>query len=274
MAATILISPSGSWSTRRTSAPSTLDGRRREQLVDDVLHGRTPLAEVLAPGRTPIGQVDPLEEGRDDLAQLGQHEPGVVTGLGQRMGPHAQQQGLVALAAAVDAHVGQRGCRQDAPHGVERLGLDGLPVDEVGVGRVLRRLVPEELLHLRRQAGVGVEQAVEIADVPGAQRPGHDFGIPVVAVAPAQAGVVGDVAGRLLQVGHEPAPLEHLGEHVGCLLAGEVDASELGDRVVAVLEEDAVVEPLGPFEPDRRVDGLVAPDVELADELVEEQAAE
>ena len=49
-------------------------------------------------------------------------------------------------------------------------------------------------------------------------------------------------------------------------------AAELGDGVVAVLEEDPVVELLGPPQPDRGVDGGVAADVEVADELVEEEA--
>ena len=100
------------------------------------------------------------------------------------------------------------------------------------------------------------------------------LGVAVVAVAAAEAGVVGDVAGRLLEVGHEPAPLEDLGEQVRRLLAGEVHAAELGDRVVAVLEEHPVVELLGPAQADGGVDGEVAGDVEVADELVEEQAAQ
>jgi hypothetical protein len=53
-----------------------------------------------------------------------------------------------------------------------------------------------------------------------------------------------------------------------------VDTTELGDAVVAVLEEDPVVEGLGPLQSDRRIDRLVAGRVELADELVEEQPSE
>ena len=49
-------------------------------------------------------------------------------------------------------------------------------------------------------------------------------------------------------------------------------ASELGDRVVAVLEEHPVVELLGPPQPDGRVDGEIAGEVEVADELVQEEA--
>ena len=51
-------------------------------------------------------------------------------------------------------------------------------------------------------------------------------------------------------------------------------ATELGDRVVAVLEEDPLVELLGPLQPDGGVDGGVAGDVEVAHELVEEEPPE
>ena len=53
-----------------------------------------------------------------------------------------------------------------------------------------------------------------------------------------------------------------------------MDAAELGHGVVAVLEEDAVVEALGVLEPDRCVDAGVAADVEVAEELVEKQPAQ
>ncbi len=92
----------------------------------------------------------------------------------------------------------------------------------------------------------------------------------VAVVAARQALVVGDVARRLLEVRHEPSPLEHLGEDVRRLLAGEVDPAELRDRVVAVLEEDPLVQLLRASQADRGVDGRVARDVELSYELVEE----
>ena len=65
----------------------------------------------------------------------------------------------------------------------------------------------------------------------------------VEAVAAAgQRLVVGDVAGRLLEVGGEAAALQELGEDVGDPLAGDVGTPDLGDRVVAVAHEDALVE--------------------------------
>ena len=54
-----------------------------------------------------------------------------------------------------------------------------------------------------------------------------------------QPRVVRDVARRLLEVRHQPAPLEDLREQVRRLLAREVHAAELRDGVVAVLEEHA-----------------------------------
>ncbi len=50
--------------------------------------------------------------------------------------------------------------------------------------------------------------------------------------------------------------------------------AELGDGVVAVLEEHLLVQLLGAPQSDRGVDGVVAADVEVADELVEEQPAQ
>ena len=50
-----------------------------------------------------------------------------------------------------------------------------------------------------------------------------------------------------------------------------MDAAQLGHRVVAVLEEHAVVELFRPPQADRGVDGQVTGDVEVAHELVEEQ---
>ncbi len=58
------------------------------------------------------------------------------------------------------------------------------------------------------------------------------------------------------------------------MLAREVHPAELCDRVVAVVEEDTLVELFGTVEADRCVDRVVAADVEIADELVEEQAPE
>ena len=246
----------------------------REERVGELGHAVTGGGQVLAPGHATVFEVDPLQERRDDLAQLGEHEVGVGLGLGQRVGSHPQQQRLVGLAGAVDADVGQRGGREDAAEGVEGLGPDGLAVHEVGVAVVLREAVAEEVLHPRQQLGVGVEDAIHVADVAGAEARHQHVGVAVVAVAAPDAGVVGDVAGGLLEVGHEPAPLEHLGEQVGGLLARQVDAAELGDRVVAVLEEHPVVELLGPTQAHGGVDGGVAADVELVDELVEEQPAQ
>ena len=122
---------------------------------------------------------------------------------------------------------------------------------------------------------VGVEQAVHVADVAGAEPAGEHGRVAVEAVAAAEPGVVGDVAGALLEVAHQPAPLEHLGEDVRRLLAGQVDAAELGDRVVAVLDEHLLVERPRPARRPTVASIVWSPrDVEVADELVEEQPAQ
>ncbi len=112
---------------------------------------------------------------------------------------------------------------------------------------------------------------VDLFDVARTEFRLEDLGGPVVAVPSTEARVVFDVSGRLLQICHQPPPLQHLGEEVRGLLAGEVDPAELRHRVVAVLEKDALVEFLGAPESDAGVDREIAGDVEVADELVEEQ---
>ena len=69
-------------------------------------------------------------------------------------------------------------------------------------------------------------------------------------------------------------PLEHLGENVRRLLTREVHSPELRNAVIAVLEEHSVVQFLGPSHTNRRIDGLVATDVEVIHELLEEQSTQ
>ena len=123
-------------------------------------------------------------------------------------------------------------------------------------------------------ATVRIEDAVEVADVAGPERAGEHGRVAVVAVPTTEACVVGDVAGALLEVAHQPTPLEDLREQIRGLFARQVDTTELGNRVVAVVEEDTLVQFLGPIETDRCIDRVVAADVEVADELVEEETAE
>ena len=95
--ATILISASGSKSTRRTSGRRVGHRARGEQGLGQLGGVLAGVLEILAPDAASVGAVDALEERRDDLAELSQHQIGVVACLGQRMGAHAQQQRLVGL---------------------------------------------------------------------------------------------------------------------------------------------------------------------------------
>ena len=93
-------------------------------------------------------------------------------------------------------------------------------------------------LDLGQRARVDREQLVH-------RRPEFRAQLLVAVEAVATAGqrlVVGDVAGRLLEVGGEATALQQLGEDVGDPLAGDVGAADLGDRVVAVADEDALVQ--------------------------------
>ncbi len=252
----------GSW-LRRLAA---------EKLADELGRRLARVAEVLGPGAAALGAVDAGQERRDHLPELGEHHRRVPLRFGQRMRPHAHQERLEGLPRAVDADVRQRRPGQDAASGVTSFGLDGLLVDEVGVAGLLRVAGARPIHEVGKDTGVGVEEHVEVGDVARPQRRPGDLRVPPVSVPPAEAAVVRDVAGRLLEVRHEAAPLEDLREQVRRLLASQVHASELGHRVVAVLEEHPVVELLGSPEPDGRVDGEIAREVEVADELVEEQA--
>ena len=89
--------------------------------------------------------------------------------------------------------------------------------------------------------------------------------------APAETLVIADVPRRLLEVGHDAPPLENFRQDVRCLFACQVDAAELGDTVIAVLEKHPVVQFLGSAEPHGRIDGLIAADVEIVDELLQKQ---
>ena len=93
-------------------------------------------------------------------------------------------------------------------------------------------------LDARQRLRVGVEEEVHRLLVLGAER----RVAPVAVAAAGHRRVVGDVARGLLEVGGQPAALEQLGHHVRDPLAGDVGAAQLGHRVVAVAEEDALVE--------------------------------
>ena len=95
--------------------------------------------------------------------------------------------------------------------------------------------------HPRHHVGVGVEDSLHVGEVSVGVRRIGDLGRHVVPVSVAEPCVVTDVAGRLLQVGGEPAPFQDLGQEVRGLLAGEMSATELGDGVVPIVEEDALI---------------------------------
>ena len=194
-------------------------------------------------------------------------------GLVELVGAQAQQQGLEGLAGAVDPDVAAGGGGQQAAQRVERFRAHcAFP------GR--RRVVPgprvdsaEVLLGMFQPAGVGLERVVE--DFAVAPAVGEVVDLRRGDVLPAAFGPFGegDVAGRLLEVGHQAPALEDLRQHVGDAFAGDVCAAELGDRVVAVLAEHPVVELGGALV--ALVGGLVGPGSRQSGvELVEVEAAE
>src|ERR671910_1469859 len=195
------------------------------------------LAQVPDPLAAPVGALDPGQKAGNDLVQLLEHQAGEVTGLGKRGGHQPQEELLVRLARGEDPDVAERRGGQQPTQKVECLGLDRTPPRGLGLlaagpllgrprlhGLEAARVDPEQLVHRR---------AVGLAELLAG----------VVAVAPVREGpVVGDVARGLLQVGGEAPALQLLGENVRDPLAGEVGATHLGDRVVAIADEHALVE--------------------------------
>ena len=144
---------------------------------------------------------------------------------------------LVGLARRVHADVAEGGRRQKPPHRVERLRLDRALPDALGLVSA-RVLLGRPLPYALETCRVEVEDAFHRLGVGGAQAL-----VPVVAVPPARKpAVVGDVARRLLQIGGEAAALEDLREHVRGPLTGEMRPAQLGDRVVAELQEHSFIQ--------------------------------
>ncbi len=158
------------------------------------------------------------------------------------MGQQVQDELLVGLAAREDPHVAQGCGGEQAAQQVQGLRGDRPAVGRAGLAvrrrigtvgprddaRQAVRVDPEDLVH-RGLVG-GAELLVAVVAVPR-------FGLGGV-----HRGVVGDVARGLLEVGPQPRALQDLREDVGGPLAGDVRAPELGDGVVAVADEDPLVE--------------------------------
>ena len=221
-----------------------------QSLGAQTFHRLARLGQVAAPASSSLENVDSSQKSRDHLAQLGQHHLRVVSDFGQRVGPHAQEQRLVRLPGPVDPHVGQR-CRGQHPaQRIQRLGPNGAVVDALRHTLLAGMALPKEDLHLLQPFGVDREGAVQSLDVPRTQRSVGKLRGHVVLEAPTGPAGVRHVARRLLEVGHQPAPLQDLGQDVGRALAGEVHTAQLGHRVVAVFQEHPFVELLSALHAD------------------------
>ena len=226
-------------------------------------------AQVVGPKAAPPRLIDPPQERRDHLPELLEHRAGHFAAFSQRVRPHPEQQRLVRLSGAVDADVRARSGRQQAAQRVERLGADGPAVASLRVLRSRRLPLAVMPLHRLDPARIRFEGPVENADVRLPQRRVLDLARDDVLPPAVRPVRVRHVPGRLLQIGHQPAPFEHLGQDVGDPLAGDVRAAELRHRVVAVLVEHPRIERLGAVEAGGGAPGAVLPD--RAEELVEEQ---
>ena len=198
MAARTFSSPSGSKSSSVTEGCPT--GRRPGRPPAATRSGnsarpagavsRAGPGQVVRPRPAPVGEVDPLEEGRDDLAQLVQHHVGVA-------GAPRAADGSACAAAAARRTARCRRCRRwtasrpAAGRAGRRAPWPGPP----GGGRSRSRrpgadaALASQAWTSVEQLAVGVEHPVHVADVAGAERRVEDAGVAVVAVvAGASAG--------------------------------------------------------------------------------------
>ena len=144
-----------------------------------------------------------------------------------------------------------------------------MSIDEVRVLWRLGVLLCEPISQDWEHLGVGVEHSVHVADVASPEARLEDVVVAVEAVLTiAKTLVVAEVPRRLLEVTHQPSPLENLCENVARLLAGQVHSPELSDRVVTVFVEDLLIEVVGPVEPDGCVNGSIPGQVEVTNEFI------
>ncbi len=145
---------------------------------------------------------------------------------------------LVRLAARVHADVRQRRGGEQPAHEVERLRANGAPVRGGRLAFAGREAIRDPRRRVLEQPRVRREQVVHRVLVRLAEAR-----VAVIAVAVAvELRVVGDVARRLLEIRGEPRALQDLRQEVRRPLARDVCAAELRDRVVAVADEDALVQ--------------------------------
>ena len=174
---------------------------------DEVRGGPVPRGEVLPGRHATIRPVHAGEEGGDHRAQLPEHRRGALAGLGQRVGAHPDEHGLVGLPRGVDPDVGRGGRRQQPPQQVERLRPDGALAGRRRGAGLLRDPRADVLHQARQQARIAREGRVERRDVVRAERGvGHHVARPVVAVAAARHVGEGDVARRTARGSSRGAP--------------------------------------------------------------------
>ena len=197
--------------------------------------------------------------------------------LGQLLAGHLGDQVLEGAAVAVEAEVGEGGGRQQAAEDVEGLGPGRRLPRPLGLAGVERKALADLLEDDVEQLGEGLEEVVGGQLVDPVRQLGANGSRR--SARPARA-VEADVAGGLLERREaDPGVLEGLGGERRHPLHGEVGARQLGDRVVAVADQDPLVELLRPAGATRAPgSGSSAspsrPELGLAEELFEEHPAE
>ena len=111
----------------------------------------------------------------------------------------------------------------------------------------LRVSAPKMLLRRLEPAGVGLERGVHRREIPVPQRVTLQLAGDQISPLAIRAVRIRDIPRGLFEIGHQPTSLDDLREDVRHALAGDVGATELRHRVVAVLAQDPLVQPFGAF---------------------------
>ena len=198
--------------------------------------------------------------------------------LRQLMSGHLCDQVLEGTPVAEEAEVGQRAGGQQAAEEVERFGARGGLPRSVRLAFLLRKPLADRVGRRLDERAVRLEQGVRRRFV---ARIGQLRATVIEEAAARVAAVESDVACRLLERRDpDPAVLERLRGQGRSLLDRDMRTRQLGDRVVAVADEDPFVELLSPANRDHVVIGrpgvgkALKPRVRFVDELVQQHAAQ
>ena len=126
------------WSRSTAGAGSASSRRPRPSRSTHRSVARAARLQVVDPLAAAVGPLDPRDEARHHLLQLGEDHRAELARLGQRRGHQPQDQLLVGLAGGVDADVAEGRGGEEPAQEVERLGADRAPPRRLGLAVAAR----------------------------------------------------------------------------------------------------------------------------------------